>query len=57
MDDIDLDILRRQFDERVLDSLYRTVHIGFDDDVEFLEVTDSQTTTDLFESDVLLGAD
>lgn len=44
-------------DERVLDSLDGTVHIGLDDDVEFLEVSDSQTATDLLESDVLLGAD
>ncbi len=57
MDDVDLDILGGELDERVLDSLDGTVHIGLDDDVEFLEVSDSQTATDLLESDVLLGAD
>ena len=57
MDDVDLDVLRREFDEWVFDSLYRTVHVGFDDDIEFLEVSDSQTTTDLFETDVFLRTD
>ena len=52
-----MDILRGEFDKRVFDSLDRTVHIGFDDDIEFLKVSDSQTTTNLFEADVFLRAD
>ena len=57
VDDVDLDILRRELEQGVLDSLYGTVHIGFDDDIEFLEVSDSQTATDFLESDVFLRAD
>ena len=57
MDDVDLDILRGEFDERVFECLHRTVHIGFDDDIEFLEVTDSHTTTDLLKTNMFLRTD
>ena len=57
MDDIDLDILCGEFDKRVLDSLHGSVHVRFDDNIEFLEVSDSQTATDFFQSDMFLRAD
>ena len=57
VDDVHLDIFRREFQERVLDSLYRTVHIGLDDDIQLLEIADRQTTTDLLETHVFLRAD
>ena len=57
MDDINLNILRREFDERVFECLDRTVHIGLDDNIELFEVSDRKTTTDLLETDMFLRAD
>ncbi len=57
VNDIDLDILGGEFDERVAEGFHGTIHVALDDDVEFLEVADSETASDFIESDVLLGAD
>ena len=57
MDDIDLNALFRQFDERTRHGLHRTVHIAFDDDIQLLERTDRDAASDFVERYVLLGHD
>ncbi len=57
MNDIDLDILGGEFEQGVGQCLYRAVHIALDDDIQFLEVADSQASSDLFQADMLLGTD
>src|SRR5690606_31493046 len=53
MNDIDLDLVCRQFQQRIGQSFYRTIHITFDDHIQFFKVTDSQTTADLIQCNVL----
>ena len=55
MDDIDLDFLCGEFDERIAESLKRSVNIALDYYIEFLEVADCNTAADLIEGDVFLG--
>ena len=54
---VHLDLLGGELDERVGESLDRTVHVTLDDDVELLEVADSDTAAYLLECHVLLGLD
>ena len=56
MDDTDSNLLGGQFDERVAQSLHRTVHIALDDDVEFLEATLCYTVAYFFERGTVAGA-
>ena len=54
MDDIYLNLFRRQLDQRVAQCLNRTVHVTLNDDVQFLEVTQSNTTAQLIQRKDLL---
>ena len=57
MDNVHLHLLGRKLDERIGEGLDRTVHIGLEHDVEFLEVADGDTAADFLEGDVLGGLD
>ena len=57
MDHIDPHLFGRELDQRVGESLDRTVHITLDDDIEFLEVADGDTPADLLEGHMLLSLD
>ena len=54
MDHIYLDLFSRQLDQRVAQCFYRTVHVTLDDDVQFLEVTQSNTTAKFVQGQDLL---
>ena len=47
MEYIDLDFVGRKFDERIRQRLDRAVNVALDNDIEFLEVTDSAAATDI----------
>ena len=57
MNHIHLYVLRGEFQERVFQCLYRTVHISFDNDIQFLEVTNSQAASNLLQTNMFLRAD
>ena len=45
MDDIDLDLLGRESDERVREGLDRAVYVTLDDDIKLLEVAEGSATS------------
>jgi hypothetical protein len=49
MNDVDLYLLRGELDKRVFQCLYRAIDITLDDDIEFLEVAQSDTASELVE--------
>ena len=49
MDDIYLNLFRRQLDQRVAQCFHRTIHVTLNDNIQFLEVTQSDTTTQLIQ--------
>ena len=55
MDYVHLNLLLRQLDQRARHCLNRAVHVTLNDDIQLLERTDSDTTTDLIQRHVLLG--
>ena len=57
VDNIHLDILGREFNQRVGQCFNRTVYVTLDDDIQFLEVTNSQTATNLVQTDMFLRAE
>ena len=57
MDDIDGNLLGRELDERIGKSFDGAIDIALDDDVEFLEATLFNATTNLIERQMVLGAD
>ena len=54
MDDIYLNLFRRQLDQRVAQCFHRTIHVTLNDNIQFLEVTQSDTTTQFIQSKNLL---
>ena len=56
MDDVDLDLVGRELEQRVAECLHRTVHVGLDDDIEFLEVAQCNAAANLVEGHMLLCA-
>ena len=54
MDDIYLNLFRRQLDQRVAQCFHRTIHVTLNDNIQFLEVTQSNTTTQFIQSKNLL---
>ena len=55
MNHINLDLLCSEIDKRVGESLYRTIDVALDDDIEFFNTTHGDTRSDLLESDTVLG--
>ena len=51
------DILRREFDERVGECFHRAVHIGLDDDIEFVVRAHFEALANLFEREHLSRAE
>src|SRR5664280_942491 len=56
MDDVKLDFRSRKFNKRIAEGFDGTVHITFDNNIQLLEITDCNPSTDLIESDMLLRA-
>ena len=56
MKHVDLDFFSRELDKRIGKCLDGTVDVTFDDDIEFLEVADCTTTSDIFECENLCRA-
>ena len=56
VDDVDLNLLGREFDERVAECLDGAVHVALDDEVEFLHATQSDVVSQLFQTTTLHGA-
>lgn len=56
MDDVDLDLVGRELEQRVAERFDGAVHVAFDDDVELLEVADGATPAYVVECEYLLGA-
>ena len=56
VDDVDLHLLGREFDEGVGQSLDRAVGITFDDDVELMELTQGEAVGEFVETQRLGGA-
>ena len=56
MDDIDLNLLGRELDERVAEGLNRAVHVALNDDIELLEAAECDTAAHLVKGKHLLGA-
>ena len=54
MDDVDLNFLRREADERIGERFDRAVHVTLDDDIELLEVAQRTTTSEFVEGKPLL---
>ena len=54
MDNIYLNLFRRQLNQRIAQRFHRTIHVTLNDDVQFLEVTQSNTTTQLIQCKDLL---
>ena len=55
MDDIDLNLVGRELDQRIAQRLNRTVHIALDDDIQFMEVAESQPSAHFVQRQHLLG--
>ena len=56
MNDVDLNFLRGEADERVGERFDRAVHVTLDDDIELLEVTQRTATSEFVEGKTLLRA-
>ena len=54
MDNIYLNLFRRQLNQRIAQRFHRAIHVTLNDDVQFLEVTQSNTTTQLIQCKDLL---
>jgi hypothetical protein len=57
VDHVHLDALGAELQQRIGECFHGTVHVALDDEVEFLEVADRETTADLVQRDVLVRAD
>ena len=57
MNHIDLNLLGRELDEGIGESLNRAVHITLDDDIELFEVADCDTAAYFLKGHMLLGLD
>src|SRR5690606_32900624 len=55
VDNVYLDFISGQFEERVRQCFNRTVHVTLNDNVQLLEVTNSKPATDFVQRNVLLG--
>ena len=54
MDNIYLNLFRRQLNQRIAQRFHRAIHVTLNDDVQFLEVTQSNTTAQLIQRKDLL---